>query len=555
MTTQELIKKGLSLKWETIDPDEVHRECDCEEPNRGFTLLAPPVEESQCIRDLSWDFEQPEIKSLQVMKVSDDETYHTPTWVDEDFVFTPEVITRKPALVPQRKAIAVPDISKGIGKNQENVDLRELEDFAVNRNNICVFDENVYVYNGIFWEKKNKLSFAVHLRNDFRKVKLDSCLTMREYTDIYNLVLSNPDIQRDRFSTPGHSLNLLDGRLDLETMRLYDHDPEDGYFGCIHLESQEILNPVYGDVFERFMDDNPGVRQQILEMIAIALTGYQAKAFYVLAGRTNSGKSQAIRFLIELLQHKNVMSFASPAELGRQFGLADAKNKFAAVCMDAPDAVIPPAAVGRLKQLCGDDAIEVVRKYQNPVTIYDKPLVIIGTNHPLKIANAAKEEAFLKREIIIPFGDSVPPERQIPGLYKLLLEESGYILHEAILAYQGLMKNGFQLTRAEYIPAEYNSNEANEAIVGVQHFLDACCDVSEDSKISTDDLHQAYEMFAYDEGFESLNKIVFGRVLADVLSEFDNITQVKRIDGKDTRGYKGIKLKKGGENDEDPYLF
>ena len=80
MTNRDLIKKGLSLKWETIDPDEVYRECDCEEPNRGLTLLAPPVEECPCVRDLSWDFEEPKIKALQVMKVSDGEVYHTPSW-------------------------------------------------------------------------------------------------------------------------------------------------------------------------------------------------------------------------------------------------------------------------------------------------------------------------------------------------------------------------------------------------------------------------------------------------------------------------------------------
>lgn len=549
MTNRDLIKKGLSLKWETIDTNEVYRECDCEEPNRGLTLLAPPVEECPCVRDLSWDFEEPKIKALQVMKVSDGEVYHTPSWVDEEFVFTPDKITRKPALVPQRKPLAVPDISRGIGKNQENTDLRELENFAIADNDICIFDGVAFVYNGIFWEEQGKYGVIRHLRKKFQKVNIDCRLSMKEYSDIRQMLLANPDIQREQFFTPEHSLNLLDGRLDIVSMRLYPHDPEDGYFGCIRLESDEILNPVYGDMFERFMDDNPGVRQQILEMIAIAVTGYQAKAFYVLAGPSGAGKSQAIRFLLELLQHKNVMSFSSPAEVGKQFALEEAKQKMAAVCMDALDAVIPPAAIGRIKQLCGDDAMEIQRKHKPPIMLYEKPLVVIATNHSLKVANAAKEEAFFKRQIIIPFGEGVPSERQIPKFYKLLLEESGYILHEAILVYQGLMKNGFQLTRAEYIPAEYNSNEANEAIVGVQHFLDACCDVSEDSRISTDDLHKAYELFAYDEGFESLNKIVFGRALADVLSEFDNITQVKRIDGKDTRGYKGIKLKEGGEND------
>jgi len=373
---------------------------------------------------------------------------------------------------------------------------------------------------------------------------LDRYLTMREYTEIYNLLLINQSAQRDKFVTPEHSLNLMDGRLDLSDMQVYPHNREDGYFNCLPLYSDDILNPVYGSTFEQFMEDNPLIRQQILEMIGVALTGRQVKAFYVLMGDTNSGKSQLIRFLLELLEHKNVMSFSAPSELNRQFALANAKNKRAMICSDIPDEVIPAGAISKIKQMCsGIDPVTVEAKYKDQITIYQKPLVIMGSNHPIKIPNVAKEEAFMKRMITVPFGESIPPERQIPDIYKLLLDEAGYILAQVCEAYRGLIQNGFKLTRAQYIPEKYDTREGRDSIADVEAFVKKCCEASPEGKVSTDELYQIYEYEAFNFGWGSLNKIEFSRALSQVLSGFEGVFPLKRIDGKDVRGHKGIRLK------------
>lgn len=133
-------------------------------------------------------------------------------WPHGDVVIEPEFVelltNHRPALVPQRKPLAVPDISKGIGKNQENTDLRELENFAIADNDICIFDGVAFVYNGIFWEEQGKYGVIRHLRKKFQKVNIDCRLSMKEYSDISQMLLANPDIQREQFFTPEHSVNL-----------------------------------------------------------------------------------------------------------------------------------------------------------------------------------------------------------------------------------------------------------------------------------------------------------------------------------------------------------
>ena len=61
----------------------------------------------------------------------------------------------------------------------------------------------------------------------------------------------------------------------------------------IYPYEQVFHPPMRGDYFEMFVSQisvgNPDVRCQLLEMLAIAMTGTQLKYFYVMLGPSNSG--------------------------------------------------------------------------------------------------------------------------------------------------------------------------------------------------------------------------------------------------------------------------
>jgi len=135
-----------------------------------------------------------------------------------------------------------------------------------------------------------------------------------------------------------------------------------------------------GSYFEMFVDQisagNPDVRRQLLEMLAIAMTGTQLKYFYVMLGPSNSGKSQWGRFVQELLGRENVESVQSIADLGGRLTTGSLCGKLLASCLDLPNGTLPQNAIGVLKTFCGDDSVKGEVKYKQSFTYYRKPLLM-----------------------------------------------------------------------------------------------------------------------------------------------------------------------------------
>ena len=117
-----------------------------------------------------------------------------------------------------------------------------------------------------------------------------------------------------------------------------------------------------GPYFEHFAaqigNNDLQVRQQLLELIALAITGYEAKVFYVLLGPSNTGKTQFGRFLEELLGRENVASLAGVHDFSNRFTTSSLEGKMLATCLDLPDSPLPSVAVGVIKQVGGDDPIK-----------------------------------------------------------------------------------------------------------------------------------------------------------------------------------------------------
>lgn len=309
------------------------------------------------------------------------------------------------------------------------------------------------------------------------------------------LLLIEPDIQREKnFSPQKHCLNLLDGTLDLTTLELHDHDPRDEFLTFLNLGYDEICNPVSGEAFERFIDNASNgdgkIRTQVLELIAIAISGYEVKHFYALLG----------------------------------------------TCLDLPNEPLPAIAVGIIKQLVGDAPIKVEAKYKDSRTIYRKPLMLFCGNHPIRIPEIKKEDAFLNRQVIIPFYNSVPDAEQKRALYELLLEESPYIVAHTIQAYRDLMARNFVVTRTE-VPPEYALEDSRQNFLAVQDFVGRHCIMDKDGEASTESLYQA---FISDETYPQLTKVDFSRMLSEVLGQ--SAHPIKRAGASNSRGYRGIRL-------------
>lgn len=435
-----------------------------------------------------------------------------------------------------------PDITRGLGKRQDKRDLVQLERFVAESLPLMVYRGKLYIYKPPYWKKLNDNQAATEVRAFLEHTLQEDCLTHREYQEIYRLLLINPNLLVEKeLNPPEDMINMLDGTYDLRSGQLLPHNAEDYFFTCINVHGEE-MDCCKGDVFEAFVRNcsggDPEVREQLLQLVALTVLRKSLKHFYVLIGESNTGKTQFGRFLEELVGHESVASVQGMHDFGTQWTVGSLEGKLLATCLNLPDEPLPPIAVSVVKQLVGDDSTKGNRKYKDPITIYQKPLLLFAGNHPIQIPKMKKEQALMNRMVIIPFRNPVPDSGMHQEIYREFLDEAPYILKEALAAYHRLEQNSLQVTRSS-LPPELLPRDSRAGFRSVEQFVAKCCTFGAGMQITTRALYDAYCDW---QGDTSMNFIEFSRRLSEHLASYPDIEALKRVEGTNDRGYRGIRL-------------
>ena len=487
------------------------------------------------------------LPSFPLLACQQAERLQVKRYVDPETGSIPLLGKRSPSMLLK----SPPDISNGLGKRQEAMDTAALEAFVVSQAQWMIYEGCLCIYRAPCWHKfENENEAIKEIRQLlYRHGEIRESLTISDYRKIYSGLLSNPELEAPtRLDTPPYTINCVDGALDLLTLQPHAHRPEDHFFYYFELSWRDVVNPpMRGEYFETFVaqigNGNPAVRQQLLEMLAIAMTGTQLKHFFAMLGCSNSGKSQWGRFVQELLGRENVETVQSIGDFGARFTTGSLYGKLLVSCLDLPNGILPQTAVGVLKQFCGDDSVKGEMKYRKSFTYYKKPLVMLAGNHPIKVQHADREDALFNRMIVIPFADpGIDASQRIPNLYLRFLEEAPYIVREAAIAFQDLAARNWEPTKVP-VPAEYAFQEGDHRVLAVKAFVSACVSSEPKAELSTADLFQAYDSFAFEYGYPKMDANFFSRKLSEVLKEsLPEATPTKKVHGKEVRGYTNIAL-------------
>jgi len=445
-------------------------------------------------------------------------------------------------------ALTPPDISKGLGKRQEKRDLAQLEQFVAENLPLMVYCEKIYFYNPPFWRELNENQTASIIRSFLEESIQENCLIQHDYHEIYRSLIINPRLRVEEILTPPKNMiNMLDGTFDLQSKQLLPHVPEDHFFTCINVHGKK-MSYCKGNIFEAFVrncsDGDSIVRELLLQLTALTILRKPLKHFFVLLGESNTGKTQFGRFLEELVGLQNSVSVRDVNDFADRWTPGSLAGKMLATCLDLPDHPLPKSAVGIVKQLVGDDTVKGEKKYHDSFKFYQKPLLLFAGNHPLQIPNMAKEQALLNRMIIIPFRNPVPESDMKQELYKQLLEESPYIVREAICAYQRLEQNNFQFSPTE-LPPDLMPRDSRAGYRSIKEFLQQRCIFDTKAEICTSDLYRAYCTYAEARELH-LTLPDFSRCLSQQLSDHPDVESVKRAAGTDSRGIAGFALECNG---------
>ena len=359
-------------------------------------------------------------------------------------------------------------------------------------------NEHVISSGGTLYFYTDKCYQAV-TRDEAKRLILDACRADVKTSGsdsfvkrVYSLLVLEPRIVRDSKLLQRNIIAFDDIVLDLDTWQMYDHTPDIFVTTRLKASYQEGCQ-AQCPVFERFLESatkgDTVLQQRIWEAMGYLLAPDQkGKVFILLQGVSHSGKS----VLGEFVRDSFVGDVVSPLEindLSGNFVLSDLVGKKLCLDLDLPADPFSKRAVSKLKKLTGGDFVSSDVKFADRVRFACTAKFLFASNHAVLLPN--KDDAFNNRLVVIPFGVSVPKEKQDFFLREKLAQERSAIVVRALWAYKGLGENSYRFA-GYYPPNAALDDDSATPLDSVVSFVQQECMVSEGEWTATADLHAAF---------------------------------------------------------------
>ncbi len=403
--------------------------------------------------------------------------------------------------------------------------LRDPNDFI----NISPDNKIIACKNGVFdaetfwfYEDSNPLALYFDASKICGRYELDMemnpewfCQSFRSKNINCTEVMYNAPLGRNTFAITclfPNFCHLYNKNIDSET---YEQSPDGKAAWIYNIEitfltsiCDYILNlptPVADQFFSDIANGIPNIVERIYQMIGyILVPGNEAKAYFLLQGESNSGKSILGKFL-ECYFPPELVTSLDISRLGGQH-LPDALSTSCLnLSMDLPNGKMSAKSVAILKMLTGDDIITHEVKYKDAKPYRNKCKFVFSTNFPLDMQ--IYDQAFLNRTVCIPFSKSVPYERQDPKLLDKLNAERPYITAKALALYYVLRKNNFRFSGDDHIkPKVTYQMDPNDII---KSFFKVHCEITynDNDFVSTAELYNEYLAFCSENGMQALSSM------------------------------------------------
>ncbi len=336
--------------------------------------------------------------------------------------------------------------------------------------------------------------------------------------------------------TPISRLPLANGLLDLEETLQSSDSFRPGstarFVSTVHLPysyDPSATCPRWDGFLSEVLD--PGSITLLQECFGYALVSDTTMhKFLLLVGEGSNGKSVTLSVLQAMIGKDNCCSV--PVELfGTRFALVPTVGKLVNIAAEMDNK--PPAeAEAIFKMFVAGDSITIDRKYLNPVTVKPTAFVVMAANDFPQWHD--RSQGIWRRQLIIPFGVTIPPARQDRHLAQKIIEaELPGVLNWALAGLRRLRTNGLftETDAGERATAEHRMS-ANPA----RAFLEDSCESSPCLEVASDELYKRYRDWCEENGYRPINNSNFGR-------EVFRLFNVDRRQRGSRRIYVGIRLR------------
>lgn len=365
---------------------------------------------------------------------------------------------------------------------------------------------------------------------------------------VHEFITMNPDIVGDIHDTihPDY-LGFRNGILDLRSFKFMAPTP-DIFITNIVDDYYDPATPTKCPNFDNFLfscyDGNQALINRVWEAIGYILTDdINAKCFFLLLGPGDSGKSLLIKLICSFFREDAVCPLMIN-QFGERFGLSLANGKKLITCADLPKTPLTDSAVAMIKCLTGGDSISYEQKYKDMARFINTAKLIFASNFPITLVS--QDQAFINRIVEIPFLHSVPKDKQVKGLYEILIKEKHAIIHRALNAYRHLRSRNYVFSGDEYLNPIKDQpvvpTVTAESVI--QQFFEECCSSDDSSFVTTETLHTAYTNFCEKSSYAVLAKEKFSKMFKQLFGERFSSVKRQTADGSRPRGYAGLSLRK-----------
>ncbi|WIB60435.1 phage/plasmid primase, P4 family [Curtobacterium sp. MCLR17_007] len=322
----------------------------------------------------------------------------------------------------------------------------------------------------------------------------------------------------DQLDADGHVLNMPNGTLDLNTMQVRPHDPED-LITRITRGSFDPTHPRQSSVWDGFLNQvlpDADVQGFFQRINGLALIGEVIENIFTIAtGTGRNGKGVAYGAVMHSLGDYAAVAEDGLFEVQRggnsqsaSPGLAKLRGVRLLVASELEEKARISAAF--MKRMTGGDRITARELYGSPFEFSPAFLILMITNYLPKLP--ANDPATWARVRVVPFRVVVPKDQQDPYLGSKLKDDADAVLAWAVEGLADYLANGLD-EPASVLAATQDYAESQD---DVRRFVEARCTDTSSGGDTTTILHYAFLDWADKEGIHGvhvLGRTKFGEAL------------------------------------------
>src|SRR5690554_3406021 len=383
---------------------------------------------------------------------------------------------------------------------------------------ICNSRENVYLYNGEYWNCVSNHTFYTFLGAAALKMGLtrntSKLYTFREQVTKQLLSVARKYDVNDFNNTTSNSnekilINLLNGTFEIDGYDMRLRKPEKDDFLTYQLpfkydESAEC--PMFDEYLNTVLPDknNQKILMEYLGYIFVRTNALKLEKTLLLYGTGANGKSVLFEILNALLGGSNNVSTYSLQNLTNENGYYRAMlgNKL----VNYASEINGNMDVSIFKQLVSGEPVDARLPYGEPFTLTNYGKLIFNCNQlPTSVENT---HAFFRRFLIIPFEVTIPKEKQDKKLaQKIIKNELSGVLNRVL---EGLRRILEQESFTESISANALLDNYKKESDSVAQFIEEeGYEKSADTLIKISDIYIDYKSYCFKSKYASVTNRSF----------------------------------------------